>query len=360
MTTLIPMLLLSLICIQFGLSLQACQECACCSNGQHFCDSRKICIDGCQAGYYGAKCTEQCLENCESCVDGYECTECRPGYYTNKCNLPCGKGCLNSTCSKLSGECTCKSADFVKGKCDFCLGHKYGNECEKTCPSNCGSCISDTHCVWCVDTAYYGSYCQYRCSVGCVDKICNKGTGHCTKRCKHGFVGDKCDICSFGLYGPNCDLNCTENCIECFSATNCTKCKSGFYGDTCANACPAGCDKTCSFSTGQHCNWTEQYRVCERDTGSCLHGCNLVTKYGDFCEKQCSNTCYNQSCDLETGQCLEGCEMDFYGLFCNNSCSTSCISQTGKLICDGMKGHCLFGCKDGFHGKRCDNICSRL
>ncbi|XP_060558050.1 multiple epidermal growth factor-like domains protein 10 [Ruditapes philippinarum] len=350
--------MLVLMC-QIGLSMQACAECACCK-GSFTCGSNKNCRDGCIDGYFGAKCTEECLQNCKTCGNGYKCTECIPGYFTDKCTTPCGKGCLNNTCSHYSGECTCKSTNFIEGRCDACSSTMYGDECNNTCPRNCGACISDTECIWCKDTAYYGSYCQYRCSVGCVDEICNKGTGYCIKGCKSGFNGYKCDMCFSGLYGPYCDLNCTENCIECFSATNCTKCKSGFYGDICANACPASCDKTCSFSTGQHCNLTEKYRVCEKDTGRCLHGCNLVTKYGDFCEKQCSNTCYNKSCDLKTGQCLEGCEMNFYGLFCNNSCSTSCLSHTGNRTCDGIKGHCLFGCKDGFHGKRCDNICSTL
>ncbi|XP_060558071.1 multiple epidermal growth factor-like domains protein 10 [Ruditapes philippinarum] len=359
MTGTISPVFLILLC-QFGLSMQACQECACCKDTLFACTSNKMCLKGCIDGYYTEKCTKQCLSNCKTCVNGNECKECKPGYYSNKCNTQCGKGCLNSACSILSGECTCKSSYFTKGKCDACLGLRYGDECNNTCPINCGSCLSETGCSWCKNNAHYGSYCQYRCSVGCVDEICNKGTGYCDKGCKPGFVGYKCDMCLSGLYGPYCDLKCTENCKECLSDTNCTKCESDFYGDTCANACPAGCDKTCSFSTGQHCKLTEKYRVCEKDTGRCLHGCNLVTKFGDFCEKQCGNTCTNKSCDLKTGECLEGCEMIFYGLFCNNSCSTSCLSHTGKRSCDAINGHCLFGCKDGFYGKRCDNICSSL
>jgi hypothetical protein len=102
------------------------------------------------------------------------------------------KGCLDNTCLISSGECICKSTDFLKGKYDVCLGNKYGDECNKTCPSNCGSCISDTECSWCKNTIYYGSHCQYRCSIGCVNGKCNKDTGNCASGCKSGFTGIKC------------------------------------------------------------------------------------------------------------------------------------------------------------------------
>jgi hypothetical protein len=118
-----------------------------------FC-SNKNCIHGCIAGYYGEKCTEKCLENCRNCVNGNERTECRPGYYTNKCKLLCGKGCVNNTCSVSSGECSCTSANFVIGRCEVCFGNKYGYECNKNCPSNCGSCIKETECSWCQHAVY--------------------------------------------------------------------------------------------------------------------------------------------------------------------------------------------------------------
>ncbi|XP_060558069.1 cell death abnormality protein 1-like [Ruditapes philippinarum] len=496
MTRLVSVILV-LIC-QNGLSIQTCRECVCCRDGTNNCDSNRNCVYGCIDGYYGSKCTAECLENCKTCVNSFGCTECKPGYFTYECNLSCGNGCLNNTCSVLSGECPCKSTNFVHGKCDACSGLMYGDECNYSCPSNCGNCISDTECEWCKNTIYHGSYCQYRCSVGCIGGRCDKRNGHCTAGCNPGFIGDKCDTCSPGLYAPYCDLNCKENCKACFGATNCTACKSGFYGETCTNTCPFGCKGNCSFADGRclecklglfgefcnitckdgtygedcselcrnkdvncqvctlnelggyggctqchrgyhpvifnnynhsickscpkncngnicdnaglcedgcvrgkwgdtctdnckpncvecnqrdgkcfqctndtfsddclqkcsaNCNMTDNDRVCARDTGTCLHGCNTVEKYGEYCDNQCSNACINKSCIWKTGQCLEGCEMDFYGLFCNNSCSNSCLSHTSKRTCDGIKGHCSFGCKAGFHGKRCDNICSSL
>ncbi|XP_060558053.1 cell death abnormality protein 1-like [Ruditapes philippinarum] len=413
---------------QFGLSIQACDECRCCKGGTYFCDSNSICLDGCIDGYYGNTCTEECLENCKTCVTGYECGECKPGYYTKKCNLQCGKGCLNRTCSHVSGECSCKSANFVKGKCDVCVGLMYGNECNNTCPTNCGSCISDAECSWCRNTAYYESYCQYRCSVGCVNGTCNKGTGHCTKGCKPGFIGGKCEKCSPGIYGPYCDLNCTDNCFNCVSLTNCTECKTGFYGNICNNTCPSGCNGNCSLADGRclqcksgfvgdlcdtcengsfgvncskscrdediNCraciaNELDSYGNCtECDdgfylndqnnlglniictncsyncknsscnvAGRCKYGC-LHGKWGEYCEKYCSDTCNKQSCDWKSGNCSDGCSINYYGPFCDQNCSTSCLSNGNKRVCDEKIGYCLYRCKDGFHGEKCENKCS--
>ncbi|XP_060598157.1 multiple epidermal growth factor-like domains protein 6, partial [Ruditapes philippinarum] len=493
MTRLVSVILV-LVC-QIGLSIQACNDCACCNGESHKCDPKRNCVDGCIDGYYGSKCTEECLENCKTCVKNNTCTGCKPGYYTDKCNLQCGKGCLNNTCKLLSGECTCKSSNFIGSKCDTCVVLKYGNECNKTCPSNCGTCTSDTECSWCLNTVYYGSYCQYRCSPGCHDGRCRKIDGYCPSGCKPAYIGDKCDACSPGTYGNYCELPCPENCYECFSASNCTVCKTGFYGETCTKTCSSGCYGNCSLADGlclecrpgffgdlcdtckngtygvncskhcreidlncqacisdesgvfrnctkcnngytlaipfgqsystckicpsgcidnicsteglckngcirgkwgnncnfncqtsclecsqtngaclectrdtfsadcsqncnTNCNVTANDRMCTRDAGKCLHGCNSVTKYGEYCENQCRNTCKKEKCDWKTGHCLEGCVINYHGLFCDNLCSTSCLSDTGKHVCDDITGHCLFGCKKGFSGNRCDKLCS--
>ncbi|XP_060607367.1 cell death abnormality protein 1-like [Ruditapes philippinarum] len=125
---------LVLIC-QFGLSKQLCPECTCCKNGSIACDSNNTCTEGCIAGYYGVKCTEDCLQNCKTCVNDDGCTECERGFYTTKCSLQCGKGCQDKTCLISSGQCSCKSVDFVNDTCDTCSGNRYGDECNNTCLS---------------------------------------------------------------------------------------------------------------------------------------------------------------------------------------------------------------------------------
>ncbi|XP_060567447.1 multiple epidermal growth factor-like domains protein 10 [Ruditapes philippinarum] len=378
-------LLILVLVSQFGLSIQACAECACCK-GSFTCVSNKNCRDGCIDGYHGPKCTEECLENCKTCFNGYQCTECKPGYYTDKCNLQCGKGCANNTCSLLSGECTCKSSYFTKGRCDTCVGLKYGDECNEACPSNCGTCTA-TKCSWCINTVFYGSYCQYRCSVGCVDGTCNKGTGHCMNGCKSGYIGDKCDTCSPGIYVNHCDLNCTENCSACVSATNCTECKTGFYGEICTHACPSGCYGNCSRTdgrcfeckpgfVGEYCDLCRNgtyglncskscheidphCQVCSTNESGSYQSCTecdsthyLVIPFGynySICTV-CSRNCTDMVCD-EAGLCTKGCVRGKWGVKCNTECARNCE------VCDKTNGTCL-KCNHNAFSHNCLQICS--
>ncbi|XP_060581674.1 multiple epidermal growth factor-like domains protein 10 [Ruditapes philippinarum] len=324
---------LILVC-QFGISMQTCPECVCCRNGRQECNSDKTCIGGCIAGYFGAKCTEKCPENCKTCENEYKCTDCKPGYYSTKCNIPCGKGCLNNTCS-ITGKCPCKSTDFYTGKCEYCAENdRYGDECNNTCPMNCLSCSSGTYCSICKNDAYYGPYCQNRCSHGCSYGKCIKENGYCTRLCKLRFTGVKCDTCSPGFYGPLCDLNCPGNCSVCTSESNCTQCNSGFYGETCKDDCPSGCNGPCSFTDGR------------------CYACK-PNFFGSFCDDQCSTTCKSKEserrCDNITGQCFFGCKDAYHGETCDKKCSRNCVNTT----CNQVTAECLYGCINGEVGPAC-------
>ncbi|XP_060598182.1 multiple epidermal growth factor-like domains protein 10 [Ruditapes philippinarum] len=313
-----------------------------------------------------SRCTEQCLGNCKTCAIGNQCIECKPGYFTDTCNNKCGKGCVNNTCSSISGECTCRSTHFVEGKCDKCSDDKYGDECSITCPSYCGIC-EDTHCLWCINTVRYGTFCRYKCSTGCNEGKCNKGDGHCMRGCKLGYIGEKCDSCSPGLYSHTCDLICAENCYTCISKTNCTQCKSGFYGETCTKTCPSGCNGNCSLSDGrcivckpelfgEFCNST-----CKDGTYgvNCSKLCQDVDSYCQECHtgengiycgcRKCNDTyysvipvgynynicilcphnCKDKICNT-TGSCKEGCVRGKWGDECNTDCKTNCVECNQK------------------------------
>ncbi|XP_060581671.1 cell death abnormality protein 1-like [Ruditapes philippinarum] len=347
------------IFLQFGLSIHTCPECICCQNGQHACDSDKKCLNGCTAGYFGEKCTEKCPENCNTCENEYRCTDCKPGNYFTKCNIPCGKGCINNTCS-ITGNCTCKSTDFKTGKCDYCSeNNKYGDDCNNTCRINCVSCISDTDCTVCKNNGYYGSYCQYICPHGCKDGKCSKKNGHCYRGCELKFTGDKCDTCSPGLYGTYCDLKCPGNCSVCTSESNCTQCNNGFYGETCKDVCPSGCNGSCSLTdgrcfvckpglTGNFCN-----KTCENGT------------YGVNCSKSCRNTEANcHACSTnESGsykECIK-CESGYYRVIpygSNQSICTRCKYNCKDNVCNDT-GVCTRGCVPGKWGERCAENCAK-
>ncbi|XP_053387521.1 multiple epidermal growth factor-like domains protein 10 [Mercenaria mercenaria] len=348
--------LLLLLC-HFDISSQTCNECECC-DGDNACDTDKKCINGCIAGYWGDKCTYPCQETCKSCVSKVNCTECHPGYYTTQCTFECGKGCANNTCLQ-SGQCTCKSNNFRKGFCSSCSNNKYGDECNYTCPTNCGACESQIECRWCIKNAFYGSYCQFMCSTGCVKGTCRQVDGSCNAGCKPGFKGHRCDSCVSGKYGPNCDLDCPRNCISCLSNSNCTECKLGFYGETCTDICSSCCHGICLLASGQ----------CMK----CKHGF-----YGDFCNntKTCKDGLYGINCskpcinvDYHCQKCLTN-ESGMYGgcINCNSayyltvpfggsySVCTACPEDCKNHVCNST-GFCTYGCLLGKWGDTCKSYC---
>ncbi|XP_060558068.1 protein draper-like isoform X2 [Ruditapes philippinarum] len=343
-----------LLLCHFGSSTQGCTKCECCKNEQQICDLSKNCTYDCIAGHYGENCTEECLDNCTTCVNGTECTECKPGYYSAKCNKPCWKGCKNNTCSISSGECSCKSANFINGTCQNCSGNKYGDECNKTCPGNCSTCISDAECTLCLNSMFYGSHCQNSCSIGCKEGMCDKDDGHCIDVCKSGFSGDKCDSCVPGLFGNNCKLNCGKGCAnntclissgKCpckstnFTVAKCDACSDDKYGDECNKTCPINCG-TCISDTA--CSW-----------------CKNRFYHGSYCQYRCSPGCDSGRCNQD-GNCIGECKPSFsgdkcdkcspglYGGYCDLNCTENCSKCVSENNCTE--------CKPGFYGETCTAI----
>ncbi|XP_045206903.2 multiple epidermal growth factor-like domains protein 10 [Mercenaria mercenaria] len=369
---------LLLLC-HFGISSQTCKECECCDG-----DTDKQCINGCIAGYWGDRCTESCRVNCKTCVSDITCTECHPGYYSAKCAFECGKGCVNNTCLQ-SGACTCKSNNFKEGICSSCANSKYGDECNYTCPINCGACQSQTECRWCKNNAFYGSVCQFRCSVGCNIGSCYKD-GNCYKGCK----GSKCDSCVSGNHGQNCDLECPGNCISCLSNSKCTECKLGYYGEKCTDLCSPSCYGVCSIASGQclkckqgfygdFCNNTKTCEdgfygkncsnVCRNadllclkcltdESGiyggciKCARGYHLTVPFGgtqSFC-RPCPEKCKDKVCN-STGICTNGCLLGKWGDTCNFDCESNCLE------CNQSNGKCI-KCNNGKYSENCSQLCS--
>ncbi|XP_046565852.1 uncharacterized protein LOC124274532 isoform X2 [Haliotis rubra] len=95
----------------------------------------------------------------------------------------------------------------------------YGENCDRTCPSNCyldpgrnlrhcqkytGKCSEG--CV----RGYHGDQCNISCSGGCLNETCNHGNGHCTLGCKETYIGDFCNETS-GILAVTCTAGPDDN-----------------------------------------------------------------------------------------------------------------------------------------------------
>ncbi|XP_045169291.1 platelet endothelial aggregation receptor 1-like [Mercenaria mercenaria] len=87
------------------------------------------CTNGCDSGWFGAKCETICPDKCmymeghlEICnrETGNCLFGCQNGYYGDMCNNTCHIGCTDSLCEKPNGTCVKGCLDGYKG--DFCGG----------------------------------------------------------------------------------------------------------------------------------------------------------------------------------------------------------------------------------------------
>ncbi|XP_021347871.1 platelet endothelial aggregation receptor 1-like isoform X2 [Mizuhopecten yessoensis] len=135
-------------------------------------------------------------------------------------NDECIDGCLcenNSTCDKLTGQCTCR--DGWRGiECkEECSRGTYGTHCNQNCTCDVTSChpvdgcicrSQEQNCNIVCPSMTFGSGCSGQClclSTGTQD--CGVLDGSCT--CKPGWTGTFCDqLCPFGRYGEGCKKSC--------------------------------------------------------------------------------------------------------------------------------------------------------
>ncbi|XP_065941961.1 multiple epidermal growth factor-like domains protein 6 [Magallana gigas] len=311
------------------------------------CDGFGNCTDGCVDGYWGPPaCNFKCPADCKepNCImyNGH-CNSCKSGYWGNTCISQCPINCIGRVCDKSSGTCTqgCTSGRYGDTCNITCSPWCVGGTCDKqsaTCFNGCVQNWSGSQCDEC-DSNHYGSSCSLVCNSNCVNYTCNDTDGICSLGCKTGFHGDVCDRqctsscpsgcdrstgqcngdCPVGKFGEFCNKFCNQGCEDrCMRYSGiCTNCIDGMFGDVCdgnCSSCPTGCD-----------------RISGRCGGDCPAG-----KFGEFCNKTCSQHCRN-GCIRLTGSCNDGCTVGKLGDFCNETCDarheTCCSHDTCARYC---------------------------
>ncbi|XP_062575165.1 cell death abnormality protein 1-like [Saccostrea cucullata] len=147
------------------------------------------------------------IQLCEVIVQGCE----EDGVYGNNCNKTCPTNCQERRCYITNGTCDGCKDGWTGEKCLFaCPAGKYGAECKNSCTDHCGNNTSCNHvtgqCEGCL-SGWMGYDCNERdppctyladheklCSVNCINNdTCYNVDGYCPRSCRNGFRGNRCD-----------------------------------------------------------------------------------------------------------------------------------------------------------------------
>ncbi|CUG89864.1 transmembrane protein, putative [Bodo saltans] len=230
------------------------------------------------------------------------------------------------------GTCTDTPPFVCQCFLSYKLGFWAGGEVQG---STCSQCVAN----------FYGSSCKNSCPGG-VCTPCNNhgicddgvtGTGICT--CFHNvsvgmWVGDSCDRCETGYYGPDCKGVCKcdpskGTCQSGVTGDGSCKCNAGRTGTLC-ESCTSGFYLPTNSSTCVECATTD----CATTSPTAVNGCDA-------------------RCALNNGTCLYGacqCPAGVLGTYCEGRCPTAAVrsmnSSTGlvvttQVICGGQ-GSCYF------------------
>nr|XP_009932075.1 PREDICTED: laminin subunit beta-4 [Opisthocomus hoazin] len=297
-----------------------------------------------------------------------------------KCNP---QGSLNTSCSKLGGQCQCK-ANVVGRCCDSCSAGSYGFGFRGCYPCEChpqgslstlcdqvtGQCscrreVDGQHCSRCLPGYFGFPHCR-PCPCSGYTELCDPVTGVCLN-CRGFTTGSHCERCVDGYYGnplngepcrpcmcpgapasnryfarscyqdsQSSQLVC--NCLEGYSGNRCDECLSGFYknpGSPGLDCVPCPCNHNIDVTDPESCN---------RVTGECTkclhntHGANC-----QFCKPGYFGSALNQNCR----RCM-----------CNPAGVGRAVCPGGgaACLCDPATGTCP--CLPNVVGTTCDQCAS--
>ncbi|XP_077615494.1 proprotein convertase subtilisin/kexin type 5 isoform X1 [Crocuta crocuta] len=340
-------------------------------------NNTRVCVSSCPPGHYHAdkKRCRKCAPNCESCFGshGDQCLSCKYGYFLdeeiNSCVTHCPDGSYQDTKKNLCRKCSenCKTCTEFHN-CTECRDglSLQGSRCSITCED--GQYFNGQDCQPC---HRFCATCAGAGATGCIN--CTEGyfmeDGRCVQTCSISYYFDhsaengyksckKCDPSCLTCNGPG-----FKNCTSCPSGYlldlgTCQMgaiCKDGEYIDEhghCQN-CEASCAK-CRGPTQEDCTGCPVTRIF--DNGRCVFKCpSGKFEFQNQCHL-CHYTC--QECQGNEPSNCTSCGADKHGrdrfLYlgeCWESCPAGHYPAEGHA-CRPCPDHCEL-CHDAHICTRC-------
>uniref|UniRef100_A0ABI7XTU1 Proprotein convertase subtilisin/kexin type 5 n=1 Tax=Felis catus TaxID=9685 RepID=A0ABI7XTU1_FELCA len=234
-------------------------------------NNTRICVSSCPPGHYHAdkKRCRKCAPNCESCFGshGDQCLSCKYGYFLNEeinsCVTHCPDGSYQDTKKSLCRKCSenCKTCTEFHN-CTECRDglSLQGSQCSITCED--GQYFNGQDCQPC---HRFCATCAGAGATGCIN--CTEGyfmeDGRCVQACSTSYYLDHSSE-----HGYKSCKKCDASCLTCNGPgfKNCTSCPSGYLLDLGTCQMGAICKDATeeSWAEGGFCMLVKKNNLCQR------------------------------------------------------------------------------------------------
>ncbi|KAF5912714.1 hypothetical protein HPG69_007704 [Diceros bicornis minor] len=234
-------------------------------------NNTRICVSSCPPGHYHAdkKRCRKCAPNCESCFGshGDQCLSCKYGYFLNEetssCVTHCPDGSYQDTkknlCRKCSENCKTCTESYNCTECRDGLSLQ-GSRCSVACED--GRYFNGQDCLPC---HRFCATCAGAGADGCIN--CTEGyfmeDGRCVQSCSISYYFDHSSENGY----KSCK-RCDASCLTCSGPgfRNCTSCPSGYLLDLGTCQMGAICKDATeeSWAEGGFCTLVKKNNLCQR------------------------------------------------------------------------------------------------
>ncbi|XP_062620720.1 multiple epidermal growth factor-like domains protein 10 isoform X3 [Saccostrea cucullata] len=223
------------------------------------------------------------------------CSPDKFGIFCNETCGQCREEPNKDSCDDVTGSCVSGCERGFSGRlCDEeCNGTSFGYNCRETCSETCKWTTDGTrlcnssigHCYRCM-AGKRGVYCKKDCMAMTYGENCSHTCGHCLNGSGCNFVSGACaEGCDAGYQGINCNETCENKTFGSNCGEICGHCRNDTACDPFSGSCDSGCEPGYQGLTcNKTCGLCRHNTDCDQFNGTCSNGCQEGYQ-GEICNE---------------------------------------------------------------------------